>query len=105
MLAAKPVRSPMTPPPSAISRLLRSIRCGKQTAGELGQMREILGLLARRQDDGLGGDARALQARLEQRQIVPADALVGHDEDAPLGQQGADMPSGLGDQPGPIRIS
>ena len=31
-LAAKPVRSPMTPPPSAISRLLRSIRCGQQTA-------------------------------------------------------------------------
>ena len=30
---------------------------------------------------------------------MPADALVGHDEDAPLGQQGADMPSGLGDQP------
>ena len=71
----------------------------KQTAGELGQMGEILGLLARRQNDGLGGDAGALQARLEQRQIMPADALVGHDEDAPLSQQGADMPSGLGDQP------
>ena len=72
---------------------------GEQAAGELGQMSEILGLLARRQRIALAAMPAPFQARLQQRQVVPADTLVGDDEDARLGQQGAADAAGLGDQP------
>ena len=51
MAAAKPVRSPMTPPPKATIVSRRSMP-PEQLLAERGKVGEALGLLARRQDDG-----------------------------------------------------
>ncbi len=70
----------------------------EQAAGQLGQMGEALGLLAGRQGDQLGLDARLLQAVQQRPAVGGGDGLVGDHRSARTFQQRPQQLSRLGQQ-------
>ena len=77
-LAAKPARSPMTPPPSATSIDAALDARRQQPVDHLFQMLEALGLLARRQDDARWRRCRRWsRARVSARQMQLGHRAVG----------------------------
>ena len=93
MLAAKPARSPITPPPSAITQSPRSSPISSRRSHSRGQRREALGRLAGRQDLRAGVAARGLQARLQRGQVARGDVLVGDDAASARRRAAASMSS------------
>src|SRR5262249_2083616 len=65
---------------------------------ELREMREILGLLARRQDDRLAGDAGSGKAGAKTLEMKRRHMLVGDDDDAFLPHRRRDERAGLREQ-------
>ena len=94
--AAKPVRSPTTPPPSATST--RRDRDARQHAiQQPAESVELLAAFACRYDELAALDAGLVQGRLELRQVKRADGRVADDD-------GAAWLRGLGNQrAGPIQ--
>ena len=99
MLAAKPARSPITPPPSAITRSPRSRPISSRRSHSRASAGEALGRLAGRQDLGAGVAADGLQACFERRQVAARDVGIGDDgalgrAEARLDQLGRARPAG-----------
>ena len=92
--AAKPVISPITPPPNATTTLPRSMPRIEHVARQLLQKGEILGVLARRQDHGLMGDAGAFERGLQARQMQRRDMFIRHHGHAFLAQERGDVLAG-----------
>ena len=73
MLAAKPARSPITPPPSAITQIAALEAHLEQALAEPGQRSEALRRLAGRQHLRAGVAAGRAQARLQRGQMARGD--------------------------------
>ena len=84
----------MTPPPSAISGVPRSMPSGQNVFAQLGEVREILGLLAGRQHDFVMRDLGLIERRGQRRQMQRSDVGIGDDHRAPLANHGRDQRAG-----------
>ncbi len=63
-------------------------------------MGDCLGLLARRQDDGVMDDSGSVEATLERRQMECGDVAIGDDDGAGLRHERSYQRAGVGHQPG-----
>src|SRR5262249_29688419 len=72
----------------------------QEPLGQLGEMTEVFGSFPRGQDDGIRREAGSLQARLQHREVMPSDMLIGDYEDARLCQQRLQMAPSFRDETG-----
>ena len=98
MPAAKPARSPITPPPSAMTASPRSSRAARTRSHHILRRCEALGLLAGRQDDSDIADAGRVEAGGQSRKMRGSDVLVGDDSSADPWQARCDLAAGARDQ-------
>ena len=77
--AAKPARSPITPPPSATIRSPRSIRAARRSSQTFSNWLKLLLDFTRRHNDAEGGKSGGGKRALRRFQMVPGNVLVGHD--------------------------
>ncbi len=98
MPAAKPARSPMTPPPSAITASPRSSRAARTRSTTSCSAAKLLVFSPAGSVTGDAADAGRVEAGGQRRKMRGGDVLVGDDGGANAGQARGDLVAGARDQ-------
>ena len=96
--AAKPARSPTTPPPRASDQIAAFKARGDDPVANLGKGRIGFRRLARRDDDGRMANARLVERFFQRRKMDRGDIGVGHDGAGRAGREALDIVAGPGDE-------